>query len=231
MTKSNEAFSRVFIDAQLKDQCWNINDYNCVRYEVVLSSGRADYVLCDRHGRSLAVIEAKRASINPADATEQAKGYAKELNAPYTFLANGDKILFWEWDRDAYPRRVKTFFKQDDLERRAATRQVRRDPLTVPIDNRIAGGKHKYQTDCIERLCREIGQGRRKLLVDMATGTGNTRTAAAPRGEKEEPTSTRQKPSGMDFNISTNAVSMMKVLMAKYVGYFTAGIMIHRESV
>ena len=179
MTKSNEAFSRVFIDGQLKDQGWNINDYNSVRYEVVLSCGRADYVLCDRHGRSLAVIEAKRAAINPADAAEQAKAYAKELKAPYVFLANGEEILFWEWDREAYPRPVKTFFKQDDLERRAATRQVRRDPLTVPIDNRIAGGKHKYQTDCIESLCREIGQGKRKLLVEMATGTGKTRTAAA----------------------------------------------------
>jgi type I restriction enzyme R subunit len=73
MTNSNEAFSRVFIDAQLKDQGWNINNYNSVRYEVVLSCGRADYVLCDRHGRSLAVIEAKRIAINPADAAKQAK--------------------------------------------------------------------------------------------------------------------------------------------------------------
>jgi type I restriction enzyme R subunit len=29
-------------------------------------------VLCDRHGHSLAVVEAKRYSLNPADAAEQA---------------------------------------------------------------------------------------------------------------------------------------------------------------
>ncbi len=65
----NEAFSRVVIDAQLADQGWNVQDTNSVRYEVVLGDGtRADHALCDRHGRSLAVIEAKRFSVNPADA-------------------------------------------------------------------------------------------------------------------------------------------------------------------
>lgn len=110
----NEAFSRVVIDAQLADQGWNTQDSNSVRYEVVLEDGtRADYVLCDRHGRSLAVIEAKRFSVNPADAAEQAKNYARQLNVPYIFLTNGQEIRFWEWQREAFPHPVKTFFKQD----------------------------------------------------------------------------------------------------------------------
>ena len=175
---SNEAFSRVIIDALLADQGWNTQDTNSVRYEVVLEDGtRADYVLCDRHGRSLAVIEAKRFSVNPADAAEQARNYARQLNVPYVFLANGQEIRFWDWQREAYPHPVKTFFKQDDLERRAATAQVKRELLEVPIDSRIAG--RDYQHACIDTVCREIGQGRRKLLVEMATGTGKTRTAAA----------------------------------------------------
>jgi type I restriction enzyme R subunit len=174
----NEAHARVAIDAMLADQGWNTLDTNSVRYEVVLADGtRADYVLCDRHGRSLAVIEAKRFSINPTDAAEQARNYASQLKAPYIFLANGQEIRFWDWQREAYPHPVRTFFKQDDLERRAATTQVRRDLLTVATDTRIAG--RDYQRDCIDTLCREIGQGRRKLLVEMATGTGKTRTAAA----------------------------------------------------
>jgi type I restriction enzyme, R subunit len=175
---NNEAFSRVIIDAQLADQGWNTQDTNSVRYEVVLGDGtRADYVLCDRHGRSLAVIEAKRFSVNPADAAEQAKNYARQLNVPYIFLANGQEIRFGEWQREAYPHPVKTFFKQDDLERRAATAQVKRELLDVPIDARIAG--RDYQHACIDALCKEMSQGRRKLLVEMATGTGKTRTAAA----------------------------------------------------
>lgn len=57
MTSSNEAFSRAVIDGQLADQGWNTQDRNSVRYEYVLPDGtRADYVLCDRYGRSMAVI-------------------------------------------------------------------------------------------------------------------------------------------------------------------------------
>lgn len=175
---SNEAFSRVLIDALLADQGWDTKDTNSVRYEIVLDDGtRADYVLCDRHGRSLAVIEAKRFSVNPADAAEQARNYARQLNVPYIFLANGQEIHFWEWQREAYPHPVKTFFKQDDLERRAAITKVKRELLDISIDNRIV--ERDYQHACIDTVCKEMGQGRRKLLVEMATGTGKTRTAAA----------------------------------------------------
>ena len=177
-TKPNEAFSRVLIDAQLAELGWNVRDQNSVRYEVMVADGtRADYVLCDRHGRSMAVIEAKRFSVSPGDAAEQAKGYARQLGVPYIFLANGNEVQFWEWERDAYPHPIKTFFKQGDLERRLATRQLRCDPLSVAIDTRIVG--RDYQIACIDTLCQEINLGRRKLLVEMATGTGKTRTAAA----------------------------------------------------
>ena len=111
MPGTNEAFSRVKIDAQLKDQGWDVLNTNAVRFEVVLPDRtKADYVLCDRHGRALAVIEAKKAAINPTEAQAQAKAYAAQLNVPYVFLANGDEICFWEWQREAFPRAVKTFF-------------------------------------------------------------------------------------------------------------------------
>ncbi len=175
---TNEAFSRVLIDRQLADEGWEIENPNAVRYEYPLPDGtRADYVLCNRHGHSMAVVEAKRFSVNPGEAAEQARAYAKQLNVPYVFLCNGAEIRFWEWEREAFPRTVKTFFKQDDLERRLATRTLRRDPLAVEIDKRIV--ERDYQKECIDTLCREINGGRRKLLVEMATGTGKTRTAAA----------------------------------------------------
>ncbi len=114
---------------------------------------------------------------NPAEAEAQARAYATQLKVPYIFLANGDEIRFWEWETEAFPRLVKTFFSQGDLERRAATAQVKRDVLSVPIDRHIV--ERDYQTECIDTLCREMLAGRRKLLVEMATGTGKTRTAAA----------------------------------------------------
>jgi type I restriction enzyme R subunit len=103
-----EAFSRVIIDAQLKDVGWDLTDAHSVRYEYQLPDGTlADYVLCDRHGRAAAVIEAKRASVNLQEAAAQGRAYAEQLHdVPYVFLANGDEILFWDYRTEAYPRKV-----------------------------------------------------------------------------------------------------------------------------
>ncbi|MBV9508855.1 MAG: DEAD/DEAH box helicase family protein [Caulobacteraceae bacterium] len=176
--KAPEAVSRVVIDAQLRDAQWNLADGRSVRLESVLSDGtRPDYVLCDRHGRSLAVVEAKRMATDPLGAERQARDYAGQLDAPFVFLANGKEIWFWDYEREAHPHLVKTFFSQPDLERRAASRAVRRDLASVAIDRKIAD--RPYQRECIDALCNEVTAGRRKLLVEMATGTGKTRTAAA----------------------------------------------------
>lgn len=175
---ANEAFSRVKIDAQLKDVGWSLSDGKSVRYEYVLpDKTKADYVLCNRHGHSLAVVEAKKASINPVEAEGQALAYAKQLGVPFIFLANGEEVWFWEWEREAHPRKITTFSSQDDLERLTALRTIRTDPLTVPIDEKVAG--RDYQKTCINKLSEEITLGRRKLLVSMATGCGKTRLAAA----------------------------------------------------
>jgi hypothetical protein len=47
---------------------------------------------------------------------------------------------FWEGETEAFPRTVKTFYSQGDLERRSATRQMRRDQTQTndpeyPSDN------------------------------------------------------------------------------------------------
>jgi type I restriction enzyme R subunit len=175
---TNEAFSRVKIDAQLRDQGWAVENPNAIRYEYVLPDGtKADYVFNDRHGRAVAVLEAKRTSVSLAEGEAQAVGYAKQLKVPFVFLANGEEVRVWEWEREAFPRVVKTIYRQDDLERRIATLTLRRDPRTIPIDNRIV--ERSYQHDCIDALTEQIHRGRRKMLVEMATGTGKTRTAAA----------------------------------------------------
>ncbi len=178
MATTNEAFARVKIDTLLAAQGWNTQDTSTVRFEDPMPDGkRADYVLCDRHGRGIAVIEAKRMAINPGEAAAQAKNYAQQIGVPFVFLANGPEVQFWEWQTQAFPHAVKTFFKQDDLERRFASHQLRRDPREIEIDRRIV--ERDYQINCIDTLCQEMAGGRRKLLVEMATGTGKTRTAVA----------------------------------------------------
>lgn len=177
----NEAFARIKIDQLLKDADWRLTDGRSVVYEYPFDNGgRADYALFDRQGRALAVVEAKSTSVNLSAGEAQGQRYADLLGVPFIFLSNGEEIWFRDKDQDAHFRRVETFFSQDDLARRKAARDIRRNPLDIPIDSRIAGGGGRiYQTACIETVCREIVTGRRKMLVEMATGTGKTRTAAA----------------------------------------------------
>jgi type I restriction enzyme, R subunit len=177
----NEPFARMKIDQLLRDAGWRLTDGLSVRFEHLLDDGgKADYVLFDRLGRALAVLEAKSTSINLSSGEAQGRRYADQLGVPYVFLSNGEEVWHCDKDRDAHFRRVETVFSQDDLIRLRAAHDIRRDPLSIPIDERIAGGGGRvHQTACIDVLCREIVHGRRKLLVEMATGTGKTRTAAA----------------------------------------------------
>ena len=178
---TTEAFARVKIDELLRDAGWRLTDGQSIRFEYSLSGGgRADYVLFDRQGRALAVLEAKKTSVDLTNGEAQGRRYADELGIPFIFLSNGEEIWFCDKDQDAHFRPVKTVFSQDDLARRKAARDIRRNPLDIPIDTRIAGGGGRlYQIACIDTLSREIVQGRRKMLVEMATGTGKTRMAAA----------------------------------------------------
>ncbi len=178
---TNEAFARIKIDQLLKDADWRLTDGLSVRYEYPLDDGgKADYALFDRQGRALAVLEAKSTSVNLSAGEAQGARYADLLGVPFIFLSNGEEIWFRDKGQDAHFRRIATVFSQDDLARRKAARDIRRSPLDIPIDSRIAGGGGRFhQTACIETVCRAIVGGRRKLLVEMATGTGKTRTAAA----------------------------------------------------
>ena len=95
----------------------------------------------------------------------------------FVFLSNGEEVRFLDRETDAHAREIAGFYAQDDLERRIAARRVRRELSKVTIDRKIVD--RDYQIECIEALSTEILHGRRKLLMEMATGTGKTRTTAA----------------------------------------------------
>ena len=65
-----------------------------------IPTGRADYVLMDRRGRPLAIVEAKRSAIEPYTAKQQALPYAKRIGSPFIFLTNGELIYFWDYAND-----------------------------------------------------------------------------------------------------------------------------------
>lgn len=142
------------------------------------SGGRADYVLYDGRGRPLAVIEAKRNAIHPYVAKQQALPYAKALDAPFIFLANGEQIYFWDWKNDD-AREVAGFFSQRDLEWLVETQQNRKPLATIEIpEHYVRQGETRtlrpYQTDAMRALDHALELGKRRFLIELPTGTGKT---------------------------------------------------------
>ena len=188
MSNQPEAFSRVLIDQALKDSGWNLIDPRQVRFELHGHSGRTDYVLGGQHG-PLCVLEAKRPDLDPYDAKEQARGYAENLNAPFVILSNGTTHYFWNYaradQRDAY--RIERLPSLTDLERlrlknlqppRPLSSEVIKPDYLRPFNPDIA--VRGYQINALDEIAKEFdGSGRRKFLLEMATGTGKTLLCAA----------------------------------------------------
>jgi type I restriction enzyme R subunit len=185
----NEAFSRVLIDKALEFSGWNLLDPKQVKFELHTGRGRADYLLQDTLGRVLCVLEAKREDIDPYDAKEQARGYAENLRAPFVILSNGREHWFWNYERadqrDAY--RIERLPSRDDLERLRLKNLQQPRPLQSEIiqSGYLRALKHdlslrRYQIAAIDEVARLFdGTGRRKFLLEMATGTGKTLLCAA----------------------------------------------------
>jgi type I restriction enzyme R subunit len=143
-----------------------------------IPSGRADYVLLDQRGRPLAVIEAKRSAIQPYTAKQQALPYAKQLQAPFIFLTNGDLIYFWDYTNDD-ARIVNSFYSRRDLERLVHMRQERKPLATIAIpDYYLRQGEQRavrpYQQEVMKALDHAVELGKRRFLIELPTGTGKT---------------------------------------------------------
>jgi type I restriction enzyme R subunit len=150
-----------------------------VPYDADLPAGVSDYVLYHPNGEIVAVVEAKRTSIDPRLAEAQTHFYVTELEKrqsfrPFAFMTNGHDIYFWDVGR-ANKRLVYGFFSPADLDNLLYLRHNQTPLSQAPIKAAITD--RTYQMEAIRRVCETFEAGRRKALVVMATGTGKTRTA------------------------------------------------------
>ncbi|HAB38639.1 MAG TPA: restriction endonuclease subunit R, partial [Rhodobacteraceae bacterium] len=195
LLKFDEATTRVrIIDSLIATAGWNIGPGETSTSEVgkevkVLNqpttsgTGYADYVLWDDDGSPLAVIEAKKASVDPEQGRQQAKLYADGLEKahgqrPLIFYTNGYDIWVWD-DASGYPpRKVFGYYSKDSLQYLVKYQRKSRkalDGLEVREDivNRL------YQIEAIKRVSERFSDSHRKSLIVQATGTGKTRVAIA----------------------------------------------------
>lgn len=184
---SSEADARIIIDQLLRDAGWDIANKAIVSTEEAAADGRADYVLKDTRTRPLAVVEAKRFSVDPYSAKQQTKDYAIGLGAPFVLLSNGQEHYFWDYaEGDARP--ILGMPAQADLERRANLKLHRAGTLeeslrAIPHVSRFTFKGEEvevrpYQRECLDTVDNALLAGRRRLLLEMATGTGKTLTIA-----------------------------------------------------
>lgn len=182
------------IDFQLKIAGWDVSDRAQVITEFyagvdlvceeAVSYGKkqfCDYVLLGKDGKPLAVVEAKKSSVDAEVGREQAKQYCLKLeedtgSLPFCFYTNGQEIFFW--DLGFYPpRKVMGFPRLEDLERYLYLRYNRKSLVDEFVDTRIAG--RDYQLMAIRSVLEAIDARKERFLLVMATGTGKTRTCIA----------------------------------------------------
>ncbi len=130
---TKETDARIVVDDLLRQAHWDPADKSQVLTEQSVSKGGyADYVLLSQSGKPLAVIEAKRRKIEPYHAKQQTLPYAKQLDAPFIFLTNGEVIYFWDYTNDD-ARIINSFYSRRDMERLVYMRRERKPLATIEI--------------------------------------------------------------------------------------------------
>lgn len=144
--------------------------------------GYADYVLKDDDGKPLAVVEAKKTSVDPNIGRKQAQMYADGLEKeqgrrPLIFYTNGYEHWIWDDIQNYPPRKIQGFYSKDSLQYLVHQRNAK-----VPLDTlspKTEIVNRLYQLEAIKRICERFSNGYRKALLVQATGTGKTRVVIA----------------------------------------------------
>lgn len=171
------------------------------------SKGFIDFLLLDKRGFPLIVLEAKSEDKNPLIGKEQARKYARSMNCRFVILSNGNLHYFWDLDR-GNPYIITSFPTPDSV---IGYQQVKPNPdrlIQEPVNDDyivltlrpnyqseaawINGAERPgfiqtnklrflryYQKDAVTALQGAVRDGKDRFLFEMATGTGKTLTAAA----------------------------------------------------
>ena len=187
----NEAETRAeLIEPALKATGWGIVEGSQIRREFRITDGRlqgfgkrtpalsADYVLI-HNNKILAIIEAKKRDSPLTEGVAQAKEYAQKLSVRYTYSTNGDEIYLIDMDT-GHECIVDNFLSPQELwDLTFSTQNEWRDRFTkVPCDDKSGTWQIRYyQNIAIEKTMQAIAEGRNRILLTLATGTGKTSIA------------------------------------------------------
>lgn len=187
---SEAATRRIYIDMYLREAGWEILETKDVmqpakagieiRVEGMPNNseeGFCDYVLYGRDGRPLAIVEAKKTSVDAAKGRHQVDLYGECMKAiygykPILYYTNGYVTRIID---GIYPdRQVFAFHTIEELELMLQKRN--RGSITdFEVKENITD--RPYQKMAITAICERLNSNKRRGLLVMATGTGKTRVA------------------------------------------------------
>ncbi|MBI1974310.1 MAG: DEAD/DEAH box helicase family protein [Candidatus Zambryskibacteria bacterium] len=138
---------------------------------------RADYLLKYRHDFTIAIVEAKSVYKKSDDGLQQAKDYAQILGLKFAYSTNGHGIVEHDFlsgrDND-----LQTFPTPDELwERVRKAEKISeeiKERLLTPYYHLSGKSPRYYQEIAINQAVQSILQGKRRVLLTLATGTGKT---------------------------------------------------------
>lgn len=193
----NEAETRAeLIDPKLKACGWGVvegskvlREYNITAGKIQTGGGRgkreiADYVLVYK-GIKLAVVEAKSDELEVGEGVAQAKKYAEKLKVETTYSTNG-KAIYQICMKTGEEGLVTDFLSPDELWNKTFPKssdtelaEVWREKFAnVPFEDKSGSWQLRYyQEISVQRTVEAITQGKDRILLTLATGTGKTAIA------------------------------------------------------
>lgn len=198
---SEEDIKLRYITPSIVDKGWSVDNIT-METKVKLTDGKinlrgnlvsrgkakyADYVLYYNRATPIAIVEAKDASHAVAHGLQQAKEYAQMMDVPFAFSSNG--MGYQEYDFLTGKERyfsMDQFPMKEDLYARFISESNGgaglSDNQMKVIDQPFCTGQdifppRYYQRNAVNRTVNSVAQGKKRLLLVMATGTGKTYTA------------------------------------------------------
>jgi type I restriction enzyme R subunit len=146
----------------------------------------ADYLMRYKSSLPIALIEAKAEDKHHEEGRKQALEYAKQLGLFFSYATNGHQIEFYNL-KQSTQEIVSRFHSPEELfkmylkEAQLDLNDQDRKTLTYDYYDESSSGKRRslryYQENAITKTIEAIIQGQKRVLINMATGTGKTYTA------------------------------------------------------
>lgn len=198
---SEEDIKLRYITPSIVDKGWSVDNIT-METKVKLTDGKinlrgnlvsrgkakyADYVLYYNRATPIAIVEAKDANHTVAHGLQQAKEYAQMMDVPFAFSSNG--MGYQEYDfltgkersfsMDQFPTKEELYARFISESNGGAGLS---DNQMKVIDQPFCTGQdifppRYYQRNAVNRTVNSVAQGKKRLLLVMATGTGKTYTA------------------------------------------------------